>query len=68
MPHMHPRLHAHTHTPAAACHPYQVRAIACDVGKPEEVRKLLTKLAPTPITCLVANAGGGGGRGFTPYV
>jgi hypothetical protein len=45
----------------------QVRTIAADVSKPEACQQLLRQLGSTPITCFVANAGGGAGRGFRYY-
>lgn len=47
--------------------PWQVHTIAADVSKPEGRQRLLQQLSSTPITCFIANAGGGVGKGPMPY-
>jgi short-subunit dehydrogenase len=45
----------------------QVRTLAADLSKADSCRKLLQQLKGTPIRVLIANAGGGGGKGLAPY-
>lgn len=41
--------------------------MTADLSQPNNVAQLLKRLKGTPIRVLVANTGGGVGKGFAPY-